>query len=131
MTQRKKVFKTKSFARWARKILPDALLCVAAREIEQGLFEADLGGGVCKKRIALPGRGKNGSTRTLVAKRHKNAVFFLEGREKSERGADFSASEEELAKIIARSLHLADARTLEQLTAVGVLTEICNEQESD
>ena len=131
MTQRKKVFKTKSFARWARKILPDALLCVAAREIEQGLFEADLGGGVCKKRIALPGRGKSGSTRTLVAKRHKNAVFFLEGREKSERGADFSAGEEELAKIIARSLQLADARTLEQLTAVGVLTEICNEQEGD
>lgn len=131
MTQRKKVFKTKSFARWARKILPDALLCVAAREIEQGLFEADLGGGVCKKRIALPGRGKSGSTRTLVAKRHKNAVFFLEGQEKSERGADFSAGEEELAKIIARSLQLADARTLEQLTAVGVLTEICNEQEGD
>lgn len=64
----KRVFKTRTFTRWARKVLSDQLLCKAAGEIERGEFEADLGQGVCKKRIALPGQGKSGSTRSLVAK---------------------------------------------------------------
>ena len=72
----KRVFKIKTFDRWARKVLSDALLCQVAVEIEQGLFEADLGGGVCKKRVPVPGKGKSGSTRTLVAKKHKGAIFF-------------------------------------------------------
>ena len=63
----KRVFKTKTFDRWARKVVADDLLCQAAHEIEQGQYEADLGGGVCKKRVAVPGQGKSGSTRTLVA----------------------------------------------------------------
>jgi len=46
--KRKRVFKTKTFDRWAKKALTDKLLCEAALEIEQGKFEADLGQGVCK-----------------------------------------------------------------------------------
>lgn len=49
----KRVFKLKTFGRWARKLVTDEALCVAAREVEQGIFEADLGGGVCKKRVAI------------------------------------------------------------------------------
>ena len=89
----KQVFKIRTFDRWARKVVSDLLLCQAASEIEQGLLEADLGGGVCKKRVAVPGRGKSGSARTLVAKKHKNAIFFLAGREKSRPGSDFSDKE--------------------------------------
>ena len=122
----KRVFKTKTFARWSRKVLSDALLCQVAVEIEQGLFEADLGGGVCKKRVPLPGQGKSGSTRTLVAKRHKNAIFFLAGREKSEPGADFSDKEVDAAKIIAKGLEGAGAKKLDELLAAEILKEICN-----
>jgi hypothetical protein len=32
----KRVFKTKTFDRWARKVVSDDLLCQAAHEIEQG-----------------------------------------------------------------------------------------------
>jgi hypothetical protein len=32
-----------------------------------GLIDADLGGGVLKKRVGLAGRGKRGGVRTLVA----------------------------------------------------------------
>jgi len=70
----KRVFKTKTFDRWAKKVIPDKVLCAAAREIEQGLFEAELGQGICKKRIAIPGQGKSSSSRTLVAKRHPLAM---------------------------------------------------------
>lgn len=45
----KRVFKTKTFDRWVKKLIPDHLLCAAAQEIIQGNFDADLGGGVCKK----------------------------------------------------------------------------------
>ena len=122
----KRVFKIRTFARWARKVLSDALLCQAAVEIEQGLFEADLGGGVCKKRVPVPGKGKSGSTRTLVAKKHKGAIFFLAGREKNEPGADFSDKEVDAAKIIAKGLEGAGAKKLDELVAAEILKEICN-----
>jgi hypothetical protein len=124
----KRVFKTKTFDRWAKKLIPDQLLCIAAQEIIQGNFDADLGGGVCKKRVALPGQGKSGSTRTLVAKKHKLAIFFIVGREKSDPGKDFSATEEEAAKIVAKGLQAAPEPKLEQLKTDGILKEICNAQ---
>ncbi len=122
----KRVFKTKTFDRWARKVVADKLLCQAAREIEQGLFEADLGGGLCKKRVALPGQGKSGSARTLVAKKHKGAIFFLAGREKSTPGSDFSDKEVEATKIIARALENANAEKLNELISSEILKEICH-----
>ena len=40
--------------------LTDSALCDAVAEMAQGLIDADLGGGVVKKRIGLAGRGKRG-----------------------------------------------------------------------
>lgn len=125
----KRVFKTKSFDRWAKKILVDALLCAAAREIEQGMYEADLGQGVCKKRIAVPGQGKRGATRTLVAKQHVAAIIFLVGREKNEPGADFPDAVVEAAKIVAAGLDAQPVERLAELAADGRLKEICNAEE--
>ena len=122
----KRAFKTKTFSRWARKVVSDSALCQAAREIEQGLFEADLGGGLCKKRVALPGQGKSGSVRTLVAKRHQDSIFFLAGREKSQAGTDFSEREVDAVKLIASGLQRADAQKIEELLAAEILKEICN-----
>jgi hypothetical protein len=128
----KRVYKTKTFDRWARKVVSDDLLCQAAHEIEQGQYEADLGGGVCKKRVAVPGQGKSGATRTLVAKKHSTAIFFLAGREKNSPGSDFSSKEVEAAKIIAHALEGADIKKLDGLVATDVLKEICNvKQKSD
>jgi hypothetical protein len=125
----KRVFKTKSFDRWAKKVIRDDLLYAAAREVERGRYEANLGGGVCKKRIALPGRGKSGSMRTLVAKGHGSAIFFLAGRQKDDPGRDFSEAEEEAAKIVAKGLHAADPTTLERMCADGILREIGNDEQ--
>lgn len=122
----KRVFKTKTFDRWARKVLSDEVLCQVALEIEQGLYEADLGGGICKKRVSLPGQGKRGSTRTLVAKKHRDAIFFLAGREKNEPGADFSSNDVEAAKIIANSLASATEQQLNDLVTAEILKEICH-----
>ena len=44
------IYKTRHFARWARKAgLNDSLLETAVLEIQSGLLEADLGGGIVKK----------------------------------------------------------------------------------
>ena len=124
----KRVFKTKTFDRWSRKVVGDSLLCQVAREIEQGLFEADLGGGVCKKRVPMPGQGKSGSTRTLVAKKHRDAIFFLAGREKNAPGTDFSDKEVEAAKIIAHALEKVNSNKLDELLTTKVLKEICHDK---
>jgi len=51
------ILKIRSFSKWASKIgLTDALLTNAVREMKCGLLDANLGGGIVKKRIALPGR---------------------------------------------------------------------------
>jgi hypothetical protein len=65
--------------------LSDVVLCQAVSEMERGLIDADLGGSVFKKRVALPGRGKSGGTRTLVATNQDNHWFFVFGFEEKVR----------------------------------------------
>ena len=63
-----RIFKTKWVHRWAAKEgLNDASLRAAVDEMRRGLVDANLGRYVFKKRVALPGRGKSGSVRTLLA----------------------------------------------------------------
>jgi len=57
-----------SFPKWMRKTeLTDLLLCQAVQQMREGLIDADLGGDLVKKRIAVGGRGKSAGIRTLVA----------------------------------------------------------------
>lgn len=82
----KRILKTRPFNRWLRKtLLDDNALLKAIDEMERGLVDADLGGNVYKKRVALPGRGKSGSTRTLIATNREDRWFFLFGFEKNDR----------------------------------------------
>jgi len=53
--------------------------------MRNGLLDADLGGGVFKKRIARPGRGKRGGYRTILAADLRNRWVFLFGFAKSKR----------------------------------------------
>ena len=107
-------------------MLSDKVLCNAAREIEQGLYEADLGGGICKKRVAIAGMGKSGGTRTLVAKQHAAAIFFLLGREKSAPGTDFSDAAVEAVRLIGARLQIQPMSKLDEMKENGSLKEICN-----
>jgi hypothetical protein len=80
----RRVFKTRTFARWSRKALvPDATLCAAVAEMAAGLIDADLGGSVYKKRVAMPGRGKRGGARVLLGSNLGSRWFFLYGFERA------------------------------------------------
>ena len=81
-----RIFKLKSFSRWAEKHdLTDAALKRAVEEIAAGSVEANLGSNLYKKRIATKGRGKSGSVRTILAYSAGNKTFYLYAFEKSER----------------------------------------------
>ena len=123
----KRVFKTRHFSRWMRKTeLADAALCKAMAEMEQGLIDADLGGGVVKKRVPLPRRGKGGGARTLVATNRGDRWFFVFGFEKNER-ANISAGELEALQAIAADLLKLTARDLDAQVETGALQEICHD----
>lgn len=121
------VFKTRHFNRWMRKTtLTDAALCQAVREMANGLIDADMGGDVVKKRVALPGRGKSGGVRTLVATRKASRWFFVFGFEKSER-ANVSANELEALQALASELLALSGAQLELAMNDGALQEICHD----
>ncbi len=123
----KRVFKTISFARWLRKSeLTDSQLCAAVKEMEQGLIDAHLGGGVVKKRVAIAGRGKSSGARTLVATNYKHRWFFVFGFEKNVR-ANISDNELEALQDIASDLLSLGTPQLDAAVAHGKLLEICHD----
>jgi hypothetical protein len=125
----RRVFKTRYFSRWMRKTeLTDSALCAAVSEMAAGLIDADLGGGVVKKRVAMPGRGKSGGARTLVATNKANRWFFVFGFEKNER-ANVSVNEIEAMQQIAADLFALSSSELDAHVATEALKEICDDNE--
>ncbi|TAK67816.1 MAG: type II toxin-antitoxin system RelE/ParE family toxin [Betaproteobacteria bacterium] len=121
----KRVFMTRHFSRWMRNTgLTEAALRKAVAEMEQGLIDAELGGGVVKKRVALPGRGKSGGARTLVATNRGDRWFFVFGFEKNERD-NISARELQALQAIAADLLKLTASDLDAQVGTGALQEIC------
>ena len=126
----KRVFKTRHFSRWMRKTeLTDSALLNAVEEMVQGLIDADLGGGVVKKRIGLAGRGKRGGARTLVATNKGNRWFFVFGFEKNER-ANIADDELEALRDIAEQLLVRTGKQLDEAVKESVLQEIFHDQEN-
>ena len=88
-----------------------------------GLYDADLGGGLLKKRIARPGQGKSGGFRTLVATNRGNHWFFLYGFPKNER-SNIDKDEEEALKNLATHLLSLTAHALSTAQHAGELMEV-------
>jgi hypothetical protein len=119
--------KTRHFSRWAVKSgISDNTLAGAIKEIQAGLIDADLGGGIIKKRIALPGRGKRGSTRTLLATNKKDRWIFVFGFEKNERDNITTNELEALRFLSADLLRLSDKQVNEAIRH-GALVEVKDE----
>ena len=118
------VYKTRWFDRWARKEgLASPSLCAAVQEMMQGLVDADLGGGLVKKRIGRPGQGKSGGYRTLVATNKGNRWVFVFGFPKNERSNIDKDETEALKKLAAHLLSLAAQAPAKALIA-GELIEV-------
>jgi hypothetical protein len=126
----KRIFKTRYFSNWLEKTeLTDALLLNAVEEMERGLIDADLGGGVFKKRVALPNRGKSGSVRTLIATNKNDRWFFMLGFEKNQRD-NIDKSELKLLKEYAKTMLSFSDAMLDTALTRNDLKEINHDEEN-
>lgn len=123
----RRVFKTKAFhAQMKKSGLTDAALCKAVSEMARGLIDADLGSGVVKKRVALPGAGKSGGARTLIATNRGDRWFFIFGFKKNERD-NVSPHELEHVRFVAGTLLALSFAEIQRVIEIGELTEICHD----
>lgn len=114
-----RIFKTKWFARFARKeSVEDAALVAAIRQIKAGQVDADLGGGIVKQRVARRGQGKSGGYRTIIAYRSGDRAVFLHGFAKSEVD-NIDADDLERLKGAARQMMTWDQRQISKQLVSG------------
>ncbi|HCV66190.1 MAG TPA: hypothetical protein DGZ94_13100 [Serratia sp.] len=79
------IYLTKTFQAFAaHERISDATVIKAAREIQNQLYDANLGSCVYKKRVARAGGGKRGGYRVLIAFRDEDRFFFMRGFAKNE-----------------------------------------------
>ena len=124
-----RVFKTKWFARYARREkIGDQGLCGAIERAERGIVDADLGGGVIKQRVPRTGQGRSGGYRMLIAYRSGDRAVFLYGFAKSERN---NIEDDELASLkeIGAAWLEADGDRLHHALQERVLQEVPYEDE--
>jgi hypothetical protein len=118
------IYKTRIFARFARKVkLDDTALAGAVADIERGLISADLGGGVIKQRIGRPGGGKSGGFRTIILFRTKTRAIFVYGFEKNARDNIDTAELAEFRRLASRLLTRDDG-AIETALEMGALIEV-------
>ena len=121
-----RIFKTKWLQRWARKEgVPDAALLDAAREVVEGIVDADLGGGLFKKRLGRAGAGKSGGYRLLLGYKKPNVerIVFIFAFAKSER-ATITKKEEAPLRMTAEFFFSASDEKIYELLEIGEATEV-------
>ena len=118
------IYKTRSFARWVkREGLADRDLCDAVVEMQKGLIDARLGGGLVKKRVARSGHGKRGGYRVILASNFGDRWVFMFGFAKNERD-NVDDDELRLMKRLASAFLEMDDRMLKQALTSGEILEI-------
>lgn len=119
-----KVYKHRIFANWAKsETIDNKALKKAIDEIEQGLFEANLGGNLYKKRIARKGQGKRGGYRSIIAFKQDDKAIFMLGFAKSDLG---NITDQQLAflKKLSHYYLTASAVLINQAIVEKDLTEV-------
>jgi len=117
-------FVTKPFARFAdHENIGDAELLDAVRRADEGLVDADLGGGVIKQRIARRGQGKSSGYRGIILFRKALLAFFVYGLAKKDQG-NISVEELKAFRMLADSMLKMDEAALAAAKRNGTLMEI-------
>jgi len=124
------IYKTRWFDRWARKErLTEFGLCEAVEELRNGLFDADLGSGLFKKRIGRSRQGKSSGFRVLVATDRAERWIFIFGFSKNQR-ANIERNEADALKKLALHLSSMTPDALRRAADAGELIEVdCDGQE--
>jgi hypothetical protein len=123
-----RIFKNKSFARFAKKSeISDSALYQAVKNAEIGLIDADLGGGVIKQRIARDGNGKSGGFRTMILFKTGSRAFFVYGFAKNEKD---NISDEDLIalkKLAIKMQNYSDTELTQTINKKLLIEVTCDE----
>lgn len=121
-------YKTNLFQRKTKSSgISDKSLAKAAKEVESGLYDGDLGGGVIKKRVAVKNAGKRGGARTIIFFKSGSNMFFVDGWEKKDVRKGTKEIEDdalETYKDLADTFLNYSAENIAGLIAKGILFEV-------
>lgn len=118
------IFKHRKFHQWAMDVkLKDSDLKRSIEELDNGLYDANLGGNLYKKRIAINSRGKSAGFRTLVVFRKLDRAFFVYGYAKNKR-ANITPKEQSSYKKLAGDLLSLNIIAVKKLLKSEILVEV-------
>jgi len=119
-----RILKTRDFVKFARRAkIADSSLRRATSDLERGLVDADLGGGVFEQRVAREGGGKSGGFRVLLVFRSGERAIFLDGFAKNER-TNIEVVELRALRRLAADLLDYDDATIARALSSGALLEV-------
>ena len=98
----------------------------AIDDAEDGLIEADLGGGLIKQRIARKGQGKSGGFRMIIAYRMGDLAVFLYGFAKNQRD-NIAPDELETLRDMAADWFAVNAEQIAEALKKGTLQKVRND----
>ena len=125
------IYKYRAFRQWAKsEKLSDSALNKAVNEMQEGLFDANLGGGLYKKRVAKKGKGKSGGYRTILAFKHDNRAVFMYGFAKNQKD-NLTSKEEDVYKLLAKQFLSMTNQQIAILIKNGELFEVRYEEIKD
>ena len=118
------IYKTKVFqARFKKATINDENLIAACKEMDKRLVDADLGCHLYKKRIAIQGKGKSGSYRTIVGAVIGERYFLLYLFAKSDK-SNLSKQETLTLKELAKEYVKFNRQTINDLVKDGKLLKV-------
>jgi len=119
-----RIFITRAFGRLAVAVEIGASdLISAVVEMNNGLWDANLGSQLYKKRVGLKGRGRRGGARTLVAFKRHDRAFFIYGFSKNQRATVTPREQQALKRLASELLGYSD-ESLQQALDHGAIIEI-------
>lgn len=124
------IYKNKLFHHWSKEeSLDNRALTEAVDEMENGVYDANLGGYIYKKRIATQGKGKRGSLRTIIAYKTKEKAIFIYGYAKNSK-SNLSPKEELALKKLAKIYFGYGAHEIKKALHSGELIEVNDEKDN-
>ena len=119
---------TRQASKWAKsEKCSDSQLINALQEMERGLTGNALGANLYKKRIAVPGAGKSGGWRVIVATKFRGHWFVIHGFAKNVQ-ANIDAQQLADLKVLSKALLSYDDLTIDRAVGIGVIRLITEEQ---
>ena len=126
-----RIFKTKSFSRFARKEdITDEELKAIIPQLEADDADANLGGDVYKMRVARQNEGKSSGYRVLVFFRSGERTFFVHGFAKSDL-SNINDKDLRRLKLSAKYFLAYTEKEIEKAIKTKELTEITEENHEE